>query len=106
MLKFLKRAYNKTNDELGLLGAYEADSKKLGNKISGGKTFGAKAEQTKTGDDETGKEKARRRSQEFCGKCPLCSKEHTWIRKSGDNWPSDRFLLCRKFNDLSVVARA
>ena len=106
MIKFLERAYNQANDELALLGAYEADSKKLGNKFSGGKTFGAKTEQTKTGDDETGKEKARRRSQEFCGKCPLCSKEHTWTRKSGDNWPSDRFLSCRKFNDLSVVSRA
>lgn len=42
------------------------------------------------------KEKARKRSEEFCGKCPLCSKRHTWTRRDGEQWPSDRYLSCRR----------
>ena len=105
MLRFLERAYNQANDELALLGTYEADTKKLANKPSSGKAFGSKVS-NRSEEEDTGKERARKRSQEYCGKCPLCSKEHTWTRKSGDQWPSDRYLSCRKFNDLSVVARA
>ena len=52
------------------------------------------------------KEKARKRSEEFCGKCPLCSKRHTWTRRDGEQWPSDRYLSCRKFNDMTVAIRA
>ena len=108
MLKFLDRAYNQANDELALIGTYEADSKKLGNKPPTGKTFGANAqsEEKHVDDEDNLKEKARKRSQEYCGKCPMCSREHTWTRKFGDKWPSDRFLSCRKFSDLAVVARA
>ena len=107
MMKFLERAYNQANDELALIGTYEADSKKLGLKQTAGKSFGAHAQtEEKLDNEESSKEKARKRSQEYCGKCPICAKEHTWTRKSGDKWPSDRFLSCRKFTDMTVVARA
>ena len=107
MLKFLSRAYEQANDELSLLSIYEADEKKnpAPFKSPSGKAFGAKLEDATEEDVENSKEKARKRSQEYCGKCPLCGKQHTWTRKSGDKWPSDRFLSCRKFNDLSVAAR-
>ena len=31
---------------------------------------------------------------------------HTWLRNDGKNWPSDRFLSCKKFNYMTVAARA
>ena len=65
----------------------------------------AQSEERKDAEDND-KERARKRSQEYCGKCPLCSKEHTWTRRSGDKWPSDRYLSCKKFNDMNVMARA
>ena len=107
MLKFLSRAYEQANNELSLLSIYEADGKKNLTPIKSpsGKAFGAKLGDAVEEDEENSKERARKRSQEYCGKCPLCGKQHTWTRKSGDKWPSDRFLSCRKFNDLSVAAR-
>ena len=114
MLKFLERAYNQANEELALLGTYEADMQKSGKggKSSVTKNFAVTVKKDDNGDnsddvkEESPKEKARKRSQEFCGKCPACSKEHTWVRKAGDRWPSDRFLSCKKFNDMAVAARA
>ena len=30
----------------------------------------------------------------------------TWTRTDGQEWPSDRFLSCKKFNDMAVLAIA
>ena len=104
MMKFLDRAYDQANAELALIGSYESDHKN--HSKSGGKAFAAKAEEENSSQELSAKEKARKRSEEFCGKCPLCGNLHTWTRKSGDKWPSDRYLSCRKFNDMAIVARA
>ena len=41
------------------------------------------------------------------GKCSVCKYEHTF-KTRWDNlvWPSDRFITCRKFNDMSSKQRA
>ena len=57
-------------------------------------------------DEDSPKDKARKRAQQFCGKCPVCNKDHTWVRKSGDKWPSDRFISFKKFQDMTVDVRA
>ena len=117
MMKFLDRAYDQATEELALLATYKPDSKKkvkVEEERSPSKTFAANVKKqdenagdfSENNDTESPKEKARKRSEEFCGKCPLCSKPHTWTRNSGDKWPSDRFLSCKKFNDLTVSARA
>ena len=115
MMKFLERAYDQATEELALLTTYKADAKKkvkVEDVKPPTKTFAANVKKQDDGDTlekdngESAKDKARKRSEEFCGKCPLCSKSHTWTRKSGDKWPSDRFLSCKKFNDLTVAARA
>ena len=115
MLKFLDRAYNQATEELSLLATYKADNDKKA-PVKGGtnKSFAATIKKgdggrTDDSDDENkedAKEKARKRSEEFCGKCPVCSSLHTWTRLAGDKWPSDRLLSCRKFNDMNVSSRA
>ena len=41
------------------------------------------------------------------GKCPVCSSEHTFrTRWTNSSWPSDRFITCRKFNDMTPKQRA
>ena len=70
MLKFLDRAYNQANEELALLGTYEADMQKSGKgeKSSVTKTFAVNAKKDETGadsdagKDDSPKEKARKRS--------------------------------------------
>ena len=104
MMKFLERAYNQANNELALIGTYESEGKS--HNKSGGKSFAAKAQEQKPDNELSSKEKSRKRSEEYCGKCPLCGLDHIWTRKSGDRWPSDRFLSCKKFNDMAIVARA
>ena len=49
----------------------------------------------------------KKRVREQCGKCPLCKKRHTFLRKRDNkDWPSDRFISCPQFHRLSVVERA
>ena len=78
-------------EELALLATYKADEKV---KVETSKSFAANVKVNEDDDkkEESPKEKARRRSLEFCGKCSICSKNHTWLRKDGENWPSDRFI--------------
>ena len=115
MMNFLERAYNQATEELALLSTYKLDKKKgkSDEERPTSKTYAAQvkkqgdtANSIEVDDSNSSKEIARKRSEEFCGKCPLCKNSHTWTRKSGDKWPSDRFLSCQKFNDLAVAARA
>ena len=109
LMKFLESAYSQATEEMSLLATYKSDAEKKV-KLKGKETPSRAYAVNVTGDskqeEETLKDKAYKRSQEFCGKCPLCSQNHTWIRQSGDKWPSDRFLSCKKFNDMTAAARA
>ena len=104
MVKFLDRAYNQATEELSLLATYKID-KKIPVKSAVSKSFAAQA---KSDDSNTSdaKEKARKRSEDYCGKCPVCNSNHTWTRSAGDQWPSDRMVSCKKFNDMTVSNRA
>ena len=111
MMRFLETAYNQANEELALLATYDADNKKpLKPDKTPVKPFairGKKGEiENSDSDEDSPKDKARKRAQQFCGKCPVCNKDHTWVRKSGDKWPSDRFISCKKFQDMTVDVRA
>ena len=100
LIKFLDDAYERATEELSLLSTYKPQGKDL--KTPQAKAFGS----TVMSDDEDKKAKARKRSEEFCGKCPVCFKSHTWTRNDGEKWPSDRLISCKKFNDMSVSDRA
>ena len=55
----------------------------------------------KAGDDSEKVGKLLRQQKEECGKCPLCSKYHTYIRKKDrTEWPTDRMFRCEKFVSL------
>jgi len=104
MVEFLDRAYNQANEELALLATYKSDKKKSTDGKPPPKVFATDVKKTDENESEladSSREKSRKRSEDFCGKCPLCGNLHTWTRKGGDKWPSDRFLSCKKFNDLS-----
>ena len=113
MMIFLDEAYDRATEELSLLSTYKADSEKKGKVVDSKvvpKTFAAtvKKSDDADSDDEQAvrRDKARIRSAEFCGKCPVCTQPHTWTRSDGQEWPSDRLLSCKKFNDMGVAARA
>ena len=41
------------------------------------------------------------------GKCPVCGQEHTFVaRFCPEPWPSDRFIQCKKFGDMSSKQKA
>ena len=49
---------------------------------------------------------ARQRAKDTCGLCPVCCQHHTWLRRDGFNWPSDRLVQCKKFSDMNIQQRA
>ena len=104
MLKFLDKAYDHATEEISLLATYSGDKKTKAQT----KTFATEVKKHRdtSDDEEDKKEKARKRAEDFCGKCPVCSSHHTWVRKTGDKWPSDRLVSCKKFCDMGVTARA
>ena len=110
MMQFLEEAYDRATEELSLLSTYRADSD-VKTRVQDikplSKSFAAYVTQDEGGEDvDEKREKARKRSEDFCGKCPVCSQAHTWTRADGEQWPSDRFLSCKKYHDMPVAARA
>ena len=99
MLRFLDNAYEQANQELALLSVYQKEEKKKEVRACG-VTAGTVDEL------DDGIKEAKKRAKESCGKCPVCSLQHSWQRKDGSWWPSDRFLVCRKFSDMNTQQRA
>ena len=73
----------------------------------------AKTDSDDSDDDEEEKSRkekekeVKRRVREECGKCSICSKRHTFLRKrDGKNWPSDRYISCAQFQKMSARDRA
>ena len=87
MLLFLDNAYSQANQELALLSVYKEDKKKEV------KTAGVAIE---TSDSSSGVKEAKRKARETCGKCTVCDQQHSWQRKDGSWWPSDRLISCKK----------
>ena len=55
---------------------------------------------------DAGQSDAKKRAREICGKCPVCFNQHTWQRKDGSWWPSDRLITCKKFKDMNIAQRS
>ena len=71
------------------------------------------ANANKASDDEDEKDIEKKRKKlikqqkEECGKCPLCSKSHTYLRRRDrEEWPTDRMFRCESFVKLSIKDRA
>ena len=108
MLTFLDKIYEQSNGELAMLPMFsKAEPEKSGVKAvkSGGMAAGA-AGGTDEDDDIIRLREAKKASRDACGLCPVCTKPHTYKRRDSTNWPSDRFLKCRKFCDANVQQRA
>ena len=98
MLSFLDKAYDQANEEIVLLSVMDTkDSRKPV------KTNGIQAGTVSNDSDgASGIKTARERAKEACGKCPVCNQYHTWKKRNGTTWPSDRLISCRKFSDMNV----
>ena len=118
LMEFLEDAYEKAVQEKLLLASYTPlapANKKIGASAgflaakveeSNGDVVGAGA-----GDPgSTRKEQTKQKLEEVrkkVGKCPVCKQEHTFKSKWRPvPWPSDRFIQCKKFNDMTSRQRA
>ena len=104
MMIFLDKTYDQANEELALLAVMtKEDSSK-----TCVKAFGVSAGTSGAGDwaDNNPGETFRQRAKEACGKCPVCNQFHTWTKKDGTFWPSDRLISCKKFSDMNIQQRA
>ena len=100
MLVFLDNAYDRAMKEMALLSVVEEkplkkDVKAAGVTIGGGNDVA----------DEENASKFKKLKETF-GKCSVCNQFHTWKNRQGSVWPSDRFINCRKFSDMSIQQRA
>ena len=99
MLLFLDKAYEQLNQELALLAVYKEDKRK-DVKAAGVSVGSADSSDSATVRDDV--KEAKRRAREVCGKCCVCNQQHSWQRKDGSWWPSDRLLSCKKFKDMNI----
>ena len=101
MLLFLDKSYEQANQELALLSVYNKHKRK------DVKSAGVHVD-SKGGSDENNDERkeANTKARESCGKCTICNQQHSWQRKDGSWWPSDRKLSCKKFKDMNIHQRA
>ena len=49
---------------------------------------------------------AQSKAKEACGVCPLCKNNHTYRKRDGVLWPTDRLLKCKKFQKMNIQQRA
>ena len=112
IMVFIEESYDKAVQEKLLLASYTPPTS--GPKKSGGAVqLAAKVEEGgddlgSAGHSNQGDEKKRLEAYRLkVGKCPACKQEHTFKSKwSTTPWPSDRLLVCKKFNDMSSKQRA
>ena len=130
LIDFLDQARDKATSTKVLLSCYgsktdaiETSCSKCGSsshkkaactvRISAVKTEEVESDETSDDDGDAARlrrekdKEVKKRVRDQCGKCPLCKKRHTFIRKrDGKEWPSDRFISCPQFQKISVVERA
>ena len=116
LMAFLEDIYDTAVQEKLLIASYtplprDGGDKKVGQ--AGMYASKVEDEDVTSGDesDETAsKIQQRKRFEEKrqkVGKCPVCKEEHTYkTRWNPMPWPADRFLTCKKFNDMSSKLRA
>ena len=120
-MKFLDQARDKALQSKVLLSSYDTEEfekcRKCGSSSHRAKnctdvkansaTVSKVADEDSDEDNEKKSRKLKKRQKDECGKCPLCSKNHTYIRwKDKDEWPTDRMFRCDNFVKLSLKDRA
>lgn len=117
MLAFLDDAYEKAVQEKLLLASYTPSAPAV-KKVATAGFLAATVEEggegaVGGGGDGSGtskKEQAKQKLEQVrkkVGKCPVCKQEHTFKSKWRPiPWPSDRFIQCKKFNDMTSRQRA
>ena len=114
-VKFLDQARDQALQTKVLLSSYEDNSsedsihqcKSCNKEHPKNKKCSAKINNGKITVDDNDKKKLKKQKREECGKCPLCSKYHTFTRRNDkEEWPTDRFFKCDKFQGMSVKERA
>ena len=97
MLDFLDKIYEQSNGELAMLPVFSnTDSTKPI------KSAGVSAQRMDSSNDNVAKQAAK----DACGLCPLCLNAHTYKKRDGTIWPTDRFFKCNKFHEMNVSQRA
>ena len=108
LIAFLDDAYEKAVKEKLLLACYTPVKDK---KVNPG--AGVLAAQVTDRSDESDhnvehQKKRMEEARERIGKCPVCNREHTYESRFSPSgtWPSDRMIMCQKFNDMTSKQRA
>ena len=116
-IKFLDLSRDKALQSKVLLSSYEdcelmcrkcgLNGHKHKNCPTGVKSHSAKVSTDSSDNSNKSILKSKKQAKLDCGKCPLCNKYHTYIRrKDREEWPTDRLFKCEKFESLSVRERA
>ena len=105
MVGFLDKTYEMSPHELALLSVYSKQEERKSVKPAAvnASEIGNKDEDE---EDVSRFRMARQRAKDTCGRCPVCSQSHTWLRRDGSNWPSDRLVQCQRFSDMNIQQRA
>ena len=112
IMQFLENSYEIAVQEKLLLASYIPPSP-APRKSAGAGVFAAKVEEggdDLADNDQSNQDNEKKRLEDYrqkVGKCPACKQEHTFkSRWSTTPWPSDRLMVCRKFNDMNSKQRA
>ena len=97
MLIFLDKIYEQSNGELAMMPLFS-----LVDHAKSVKSAGLSASQSNRSIDDDAKQAAK----EACGLCPLCSNAHTYKKRDGSLWPTERFFKCKEFHKMNVQERA
>ena len=97
MLMFLDGAYDRAMKELALLSLVDEKAAKKDVKAAGLNVGFA---------NEPEDDPKYKKVKESIGKCSICAQYHTWKNRQGIVWPSDRFINCKKFSDMTIPQRA
>ena len=108
LMAFLEESYDKAVQEKLLLASINTTEIK---KASGLAATVVEDDSSQSDEESQSKEDQRRQRLEDArlkaGKCPLCQLEHTFkTRWTNQMWPSDRFITCKRFNDMSQRQKA
>ena len=106
---FMEEIYDKSVEEKLLLASLNSSDVKKGG-FAG--LAAAVVPEDSGNTSEANQEKEDKKKQRYeearqlAGKCPLCKQEHTFkTRWTNQVWPSDRFITCKTFNDMSSKQR-
>ena len=98
MLAFLDKIYEQSNGELAMLPVFTKED--LTKNV---RSAGVSAGLVKHSEDD---EYLKAEAKELCGLCPVCANYHTYKRRDGILWPTDRLFKCSQFHDMNVQQRA